>query len=465
MTLDLPSLGSVLVALTLTSAALAGYVWRRQSGHPGLGLVAAGFVVIPMGALNYAVLRFVDLAWPALVLNNIALVAGAGLLLNGFLVMSGREPQWRALAVAPVLAILASIPLLGQPGGVALRAGINAVALAFLYLRAGASMRQADISQVPAARLLAAPIIADGCWHVIRAGLLFAEGVGHPLMPSDLLLGMHAIVQICALIVSLVAMSQLINDRLTVELRRAEALLARDLQTERDLASLRSGFVSMASHEFRTPLAIIDAAAQRLAVRERPLAPHQTQEAVRSIRSAVQRIVLLIDTMLDPAVTRSEGLRLSAVPCDLAALVRTACERHGGVVRSRVIEHEVGGLSQVVCDPDLIGHALGHLLSNADKYSPAGTVIRVTGRVDGDRALISVIDHGIGIAAEDRARIFEAFYRAPNARAYQGTGMGLSIVREIMALHRGDILVDGELGCGTTVTLSLPLTPAPAAQA
>ncbi len=242
------------------------------------------------------------------------------------------------------------------------------------------------------------------------------------------------------------------------DFKRAERLLQQELGRERDLARLRTGFVSMASHEFRTPLAIIDVAAQRLAPRNWPPPREQAAESARRIREAVTRMLRLIDTMLAPAATRSEGMTLKAAPTDLRALAADICARHQAAMGTKTIAQDLAGLPPVVvCDAELVGHALDHLVGNADKYSPGTAGIRVAGTTAGGQAVITVSDAGIGIPAADRALVFERYFRATNALAFQGTGMGLGLVREIATLHGGTVEIDSTLCEGTTITLRLPI--------
>ncbi len=241
------------------------------------------------------------------------------------------------------------------------------------------------------------------------------------------------------------------------DFKRVERLLQQELRRERELARLRSGFVSMASHEFRTPLAIIDVAAQRLNPRNWPPPREQAAESVRRIRDAVARVLRLIDTMLTPAATRQDGMKLAAAPTDLKALVADLCARHQAATGAKQIRHDLADLPPiVVCDAELVSHALNHLLGNADKYSPGAAAIDVRGTVDQGQIVLSVTDTGIGIPPSDRDLVFERFFRSANALAFDGTGMGLAIVREIADLHGGTVTIDGGSGQGTTVTLHLP---------
>jgi signal transduction histidine kinase len=242
------------------------------------------------------------------------------------------------------------------------------------------------------------------------------------------------------------------------DFKQAEMLLEQELRREREQARLRAGFINMASHEFRTPLTIIDLAAQRLASRLRQLADPGSRETIAQIRGAVSRIIRLIETMLGASVSGTGALDMRPESCDLAVLVTETCERATvSGMRPRVVRDLDRLPPRIDCDPGLIEHAFGNLLANAGKYAPKNSTIRVVGRMVDEAVLLSVSDEGIGIRREDQDLIFEQHYRAANALSYPGTGMGLSVVREIARIHGGDVTVESEPGLGATFTLRLPV--------
>ena len=108
-------------------------------------------------------------------------------------------------------------------------------------------------------------------------------------------------------------------------------------------------------------------------------------------------------------------------------------------------------------DEQLLRHILSNVLSNALKYSPQGGIVQFDLTCQAGQAVFRIQDHGLGIPAEDRAHLFETFYRAGNVRTIAGTGLGLAIVKRSVELHGGTIDVDSQVGVGTTVTVTLPL--------
>jgi signal transduction histidine kinase len=131
-----------------------------------------------------------------------------------------------------------------------------------------------------------------------------------------------------------------------------------------------------------------------------------------------------------------------------------------GATRGVPIGFEVeDGLPGIKADPDLLAQAVTNVLGNAIKYSPPGKNVGITVRTDDEDILIEVVDNGYGIAPQDIERIFEKFYRVPRAESadQQGTGLGLTLVREIMESHGGQVTAQSELGRGSTFTLRLPI--------
>ena len=242
------------------------------------------------------------------------------------------------------------------------------------------------------------------------------------------------------------------------EFKQAEAVLASELARERELAAMQRSFVSMASHQFRTPLAIIDINAQLIELQRQGNAAEGTTELSERIRRTVRRMIRLIEAMLGAASAEAGKIELKKAPTDLAALVREVCERAQEAGPERVFELDIAGLPpSVLCDANLIDQVLGNLVSNAIKYSGASRPIVVGGTRDGAEAVVTVTDFGVGIAPEDLSLIFERFFRARNASDIAGTGIGLTLARYIVDLHGGAISVESRLGAGSTFTVRLPV--------
>ncbi|PKU23786.1 sensor histidine kinase [Telmatospirillum siberiense] len=241
--------------------------------------------------------------------------------------------------------------------------------------------------------------------------------------------------------------------------KQAEGILANELARERELATIQRSFVSMASHQFRTPLSIIDINAQLLELAGRPpMGRDEVSQRVTRIRRTVRRMIGLMEVMLGAASAEAGKIQVNRVPCDLAGLLRDACERMREIAPDRLFELDVEQLpATVLCDANLIDQVIVNLLSNAVKYSRKPYQVMVLGRTEGNAAVFAVEDFGVGIAPEDQAHIFERFFRANNVGSIAGTGIGLTLARYIVDLHGGGISVASQLGAGSTFTVRLPI--------
>jgi signal transduction histidine kinase len=141
---------------------------------------------------------------------------------------------------------------------------------------------------------------------------------------------------------------------------------------------------------------------------------------------------------------------------DIAAYCSTIIDEFKPTAKTHHINLKTADAGLVVIDETLMRRAIWNLLSNAVKYSPAGSAIEVRVARRGDKALISVKDHGIGVPEEDRKDLFEIFHRAHNVGSIQGTGLGLPIVKQAVLAHGGLIDFESEVGVGTTFTITLP---------
>jgi len=242
--------------------------------------------------------------------------------------------------------------------------------------------------------------------------------------------------------------------------KQAEDALTAELVQQRELTTAQRSFVSMASHQFRTPLSIIDINAQLLEPRgSLALTAAEVSQRTARIRRTVKRMIRLIETMLGAASAEAGSIQLNRTPVDLKALLMEACERKREIAIDRTIELEMTQMTCLVeCDPTLIEQVVGNLLSNAMKYSRKPSKVIVRGYMEGNFAVIEVVDFGLGIAKEDQVHIFERFFRAHNVGDIAGTGIGLTLARYIIDLHGGEISVDSQLGSGSTFTVRLPLS-------
>jgi signal transduction histidine kinase len=257
-------------------------------------------------------------------------------------------------------------------------------------------------------------------------------------------------------------------------LARQAAMLAEQLAQEQRLALLQRNFVSMASHEFRTPMTIIDGHARRLIKMKDSMSPAEIGERAGKVRSAVLRMTQLIDNLLnssrliDGGVGGGEGGGQYFHPAemDMAALLQEVCQLHREMVPGAHIAERIAVAPMpMVGDPKLLFQVFSNVLSNAIKYSPDGGVIAVDAALAADEVVVAIADHGIGIPATDLDRLFERYHRGSNVSGIVGTGVGLYLVKMVVDMHGGAVAVASKEGDGARFTIRLPRKPAAAIEA
>jgi signal transduction histidine kinase len=252
-----------------------------------------------------------------------------------------------------------------------------------------------------------------------------------------------------------------------IELMRSQRMLARQaamleerLAQEQRLALVQRNFVSMASHEFRTPLTIVDGHARRLEKMRGSMATAEIGERAGKIRAAVLRLTHLIDNLLNSARLVDGGAELYFDPAemDLIALLREVCQLHREMVPgAQIVECFDATPVPMVGDAKLLFQVFSNLLSNAVKYSPSGGIIEVDAGSVADEAVVAIADRGIGIPAGDLDRLFERYHRGSNVSGIVGTGVGLYLVKMAVDLHRGAIAVESREGNGSRFIVRLPI--------
>ncbi len=242
--------------------------------------------------------------------------------------------------------------------------------------------------------------------------------------------------------------------------KRAEAELISALQREKELSSMKSKFVSMASHEFRTPLATILSSSELIEHYADTLNPEERLGVLQGMQHAVRRMVALLDDVLTIGKSDAGVLRYQGDTVHL----RSLCERivaacHSGPCKqhSLVLQYLIEPDEPFEMDEKLLHHILENLLTNAAKYSEAGKQILLRVASENNQVRLDVADQGIGIPTSEHGRVFEGFFRASNVEDRQGTGLGLAIVKKAVDSHGGVISFTSESGKGTCFTVRLPL--------
>jgi PAS domain S-box-containing protein len=243
------------------------------------------------------------------------------------------------------------------------------------------------------------------------------------------------------------------------ERKNAEAELLKALAREKELGQLKTNFVSMVSHEFRTPLGILMSSAEILRDYLDQLEPGERERHLQSIHKNTRRMAELMEEVLLLGRFDAGRMNFESQPIDL----RAVCERivsevtaaSGGVCPIQL--HFKANVPVASADERLLEHIFTNLLSNAVKYSEPGTTVDFVVEHDQFKATCLVRDRGIGIPEADCSWLFNAFHRGRNVGNRPGTGLGLVIVKRCVELHGGKISFESKAGEGTTVTVILPV--------
>ncbi|MCK6579830.1 MAG: PAS domain-containing sensor histidine kinase [Anaerolineae bacterium] len=247
------------------------------------------------------------------------------------------------------------------------------------------------------------------------------------------------------------------------ERKQAEDALQRALQREKELNELKSRFVSMSSHEFRTPLASILATTDTLTYYRAKMDDGQIDERLERIRQQVMHMKDIMDDVLQLARLQAGRVAFNPEPSDLDALCRAIVEEFESqaAYRGRITYVPPESAAQTIFDIRLMRQIVSNLIHNALKYSPDRNSVRVKLWFDETEVGFKVSDDGIGIPPEDLDHLFEPFHRATNVGVISGTGLGLTITRQAVELHGGTISVESTLGNGSVFTVTLPRNALP----
>jgi PAS domain S-box-containing protein len=241
--------------------------------------------------------------------------------------------------------------------------------------------------------------------------------------------------------------------------KNAEVEILKALAREKELSQLKSNFVSMVSHEFRTPLGIIQSSAELLRDFIERMQPSEREEQLESITRNTRRMAAMMEEIL--VLSRLDAGKLEFQPSTLDLGVfcrRVVDEVLSATNRLCPIEFSLAfDQTHAHADERLLGHILTNLLMNGVKYSDAGAPVRFRVERHGIQALFLISDQGIGIPEKDQQLLFSAFHRGSNVGTRAGTGLGLLLVKRCVELHHGQVQIESQLGKGTTVTARLPV--------
>ena len=237
--------------------------------------------------------------------------------------------------------------------------------------------------------------------------------------------------------------------------QQADQLLAR----ERELNELKSNFVTLASHEFRTPMGTILSSASLIGRYNGPDEADKRERHVQRIKSAVLSLTGLLNDFLSLSQMEQGTMHGRPKPLDIRLFCEEVMEDMQDVIKpgQRLIYRHLAGRTSLSTDSQMLKNILINLLVNASKYSTEKKEIELTTAVQNEQLVITVKDHGIGIPDADKDKLFVSFFRARNTSKVEGTGLGLYIVKRYVDLLGGTITFTSELDSGTIFTVQLPL--------
>lgn len=234
------------------------------------------------------------------------------------------------------------------------------------------------------------------------------------------------------------------------------------LEKEKELAELKAGFVSLTSHQFRTPLTVIFSNIEVIEMTAKKLnieLSDRIKDSAGMIKDQIERMTQLMDNILLVGRYDARQLAFNLHPINISQFVRSIIKtyfQNESDGRTVILKEEASD-QKVAADELLFMHVITNIISNAFKYSKGCPNPELSISYKSNKAIIQVRDYGIGIPEDEIEKVFHSFYRASNTVTYQGSGLGLSVARQFMELHNGKILLSSKLGQGTEVQLVLPL--------
>lgn len=240
--------------------------------------------------------------------------------------------------------------------------------------------------------------------------------------------------------------------------KRAEEDIRQALEKERELSELKSHFVTMTSHEFRTPLTTILSSTELLERYSHKLSEEKKLNHLQQIQGTVKHLTSLLNDVLLIGKAEVGKLEFQPILLNVVQFCRDLVDEIQLTTNTHIISFCTQEKStNAYLDEKLLRRIFSNLLSNAIKYSPEGSIVRFDLVCEQGAAIFRIKDQGIGIPVSDQAQLFNSFYRASNVGTISGTGLGLAIVKNSIDLHAGKIAVESEVEVGSTFTVTLPL--------
>lgn len=241
-------------------------------------------------------------------------------------------------------------------------------------------------------------------------------------------------------------------------LAQKQGELEQALETEQEASNLQKQFISLISHEFRTPLSIIDGNAQVIQRRDGKMPKDELLKRAKTIRSAVARLVHMMEGVLSSNMLKTGRMDIHPEEFDLRQLIQELCEEQADLAQNHKFEITLDKLpDKVFLDRKVMILILTNLLSNAVKYSQVKPIVEVEALQIGPRIHISVKDNGVGIPPEELPHIWGRFFRASTSGVAPGTGLGLALTKGLVNLHGGRISAESTVGKGSVFRVELPI--------
>jgi signal transduction histidine kinase len=252
--------------------------------------------------------------------------------------------------------------------------------------------------------------------------------------------------------------TQSLNDTIRA-LEVAKEQISNSLESEKELGKLKSRFISMASHEFRTPLSTIQLSASLIDKYAQPTGITEIAKHTGKIKASVTGLTAILNNFLQMEKLETGKVEANLSAFDLTELAQDVAEEMRLLARAKQsINYIHSGNNDVMLDKNLIKNCVINLITNAIKYSGDDATIDFITNVTNDKVIITVQDNGIGIPEEDQKYLFEAFFRAHNTGTIPGTGLGLNIVARHVELMNGTVSIKSDTQSGSNFTLTFPAT-------
>lgn len=469
MTLHLPTTLLILTVTLSLQAVVWCLVWITQRHLYELRLIATGYVIFALGMLLLA-LREVMPGTLFILAHNYVIHAGVIVLAHGLSRFLGQRSWMPLIWGAGAFVILFwPLALAFAPENIAIRIiASNTISSIMLLVMIRAIV--IDRSQPTLLRWFTAVLLFTDLAALALRTVIVIENIENQTvlaqesMQSWYFFYFNVFITGFFLALMLMVGVRLASDlrhknealeREVAERRRLQDQLTATLQTEQAVRQEQKQLLRMVTHEFRTPLAIVDRAAEMIDV-TMPDRPEAVTKRLGSIRDAVQRLVQLIDRFLDSERRSSNVVQPERI--DIQTLFHGVRRHFEGMdAASRLFFSAAGDLPFYRGDADMLSTVLINLIDNAMKYAPGDSPVEIAARAEDGAIAISVSDHGIGIPEAELASIGQRFFRASNTTAATGTGLGLYNARRLLDYHNATLALRPGREDGTVATIRLPL--------